>query len=148
VLPSLIAGGLTGALGALIWPAAWPALLLLALLGGLDGWSRYRAAGWRVAGGSIVLRRRGLMPARNTLVAQLGRLQEQELTQSPLQRRARLANLVVAVGSGRTGTVEQLELGMARELFERLRVSRARTAPPLSPALATSGRRRRPPDAS
>ncbi len=121
VLPSLSLGLAVGGAVALAWPAAWAALPGLALLGALDGLSRYRGAGWRLAGGAIVLRRRWLTPARSTLVARVGRLQEHALAQSPLQRRARLANLRVAVASGRTGGVEHLELATAQRLFEQLR---------------------------
>lgn len=121
VLPSLAFGTLVGGGVALAWPSGWPLLLVLALLGALDGWSRYRAAGWRLTSGTIVLRRRWLSPARSTLVARRGRLQEETLTQNPFQRRARLANLRVAVGSGKTGHVEHLELAVAESLFARLR---------------------------
>jgi uncharacterized membrane protein YdbT with pleckstrin-like domain len=124
VLPSTVPGVLIGSAIALAWHDAWPALPALALAGMLDGWSRYGAAGWRLAGEAIVLRRRWLTPARATLVARLGRLQEHALAQSPLQRRARLADLSVAVGSGRRGAVHALELDTATELFDRLRIVR------------------------
>jgi putative membrane protein len=129
VLPSLVVGLALGAAVALAWPRGWLALPAFALLGLLDGLSRYRAAGWRLAAGAVVLRRRWLSPARSTLVARRGRLQEHALAQNPFQRRARLANLSVAVGSGRTGQVAHLELATALGLFEQLRVRRPAGAP-------------------
>lgn len=121
-LPEALAGGALGAVITAAWPSAWPAVVVLALAGGLDGLQRYRSAGWRLAGGRLAVRRRVI--ARRTLVARADRLQEHSLRVSPLQRRARLATLGVAVGSGRRGRVAQLELDVAARLFERLRPSR------------------------
>ena len=120
-LPEALAGGALGAVITAAWPSAWPAVVVLALAGGLDGLQRYRSAGWRLAGGRLAVRRRVI--ARRTLVARADRLQEHSLRVSPLQRRARLATLGVAVGSGRRGRVAQLELDVAARLFERLRPS-------------------------
>jgi putative membrane protein len=121
-LPEALAGGALGAVITAAWPSAWPAVVVLALAGGLDGLQRYRSAGWRLAGGRLAVRRRVI--ARRTLVARADRLQEHSLRVSPLQRRARLATLGVAVGSGRRGRVAQLELDVAARLFERLRPAR------------------------
>jgi uncharacterized membrane protein YdbT with pleckstrin-like domain len=59
--------------------------------------------------------------ARRTLIARSDRLQEHELRASLPQSRAELADVAVAVGSGRTGTVRHLERSVAGGLFERLR---------------------------
>ncbi len=121
VLPPLGLGALLGVGVLLAWSPGWPLLPLLAALGGAVGLGRYRAAGWRLTDAAVVMRRRRWSPARSTLVAGLGRLQEEELAQNPLQRRAQLADLSVAVGSGKTGRVAQLELTTATWLFARLR---------------------------
>jgi putative membrane protein len=117
-LPAL-AGALVGAAVTAIWPWAWPVLPTLALLGGLDGMLRCRAAGWRLDSPRIVLRQRVI--ARRTLIARVDRLQEHELSVSPLQRRGGLATFELAVGSGRTGRVRHLDRTVAGWLFERLR---------------------------
>jgi putative membrane protein len=121
VLPPLAVGVAVGIGAAVAWPAGWPLALVLAALGGAAGLARFVAAGWRLTADAIVLRRRRWSPARSTLVAGTGRLQEEELTQNPFQRRARLADLSVAVGSGKRGRVAQLELATAEQLFVRLR---------------------------
>jgi putative membrane protein len=118
-LPAALAGAVAGGVVTTVWPWGWPVLPALALLGGLEGVLRWRAAGWRLDGPRIVIRRRLL--ARRTLLARVDRLQEHELSVSPFQRRARLASLALAVGSGRTGRVRHLDQAVARSLFERLR---------------------------
>lgn len=120
-LPEATLGALVGAAGAIAWNPAWPLIPLLALLGALDGFGRYRSAGWRLADGAIVVRQRLRALGRRTLIARANRLQEHSVTQSPLQRRADLAHFALAVGSGRRGRVAHLELTSARELFDRLR---------------------------
>ena len=84
-LPGALAGAVAGGVVTAIWPWAWPVLPALALLGGLEGLLRWRAAGWRLDGSRIVIRRRLL--ARRTLIARVDRLQEHELSVSPFQRR-------------------------------------------------------------
>lgn len=126
-LPEALLGALLGAAITAAWSPAWPAIAVLALAGALDGLLRYRSAGWRLATGRLALRRRLL--ARRTLVARADRLQEHSLSVSPFQRRARLATLGVAVGSGKRGGVAHLESGVAAELLERLRLR----PPELSP---------------
>jgi putative membrane protein len=118
-LPGALAGALVGGVATAIWPWTWPLVPTLALLGGLEGLLRWRAAGWRLEGPRILIRRRLL--ARRTLVARVDRLQEHELSVSPFQRRARLASFELAVGSGRTGRVRHLDRAVAGSLFERLR---------------------------
>jgi uncharacterized membrane protein YdbT with pleckstrin-like domain len=95
----------------------WP--LLVAPLLALDGWLDYRAAGWRLRDGRLVMRSRRL--AWSTLLTPAARLQQHSIAQSPLQRRARLADLAVAVGKGGHAQVRHLELPVAAELWERLR---------------------------
>jgi putative membrane protein len=119
VLLPVVVGAAAGGTTAAIWPALWPVLPALALLGGVEGILRWRAAGWRVDGSRIVIRQR--LFARRTLLARVDRLQEHELSVSPLQRRGRLASLQVAVGSGRRGRVRHLDRAVAGSLFEWLR---------------------------
>jgi putative membrane protein len=121
-LPAALAAALAGGAVTAIWPRAWPVIPALALLGGLEGLLRWRAAGWRLDGARIVIRRRLL--ARRTLLARIDRLQEHGLSVSPFQRRARLASFEMAVGSGRTGRVHHLDRAVAGSLFERLRPRR------------------------
>lgn len=117
--PEALAGGAIGGVLAVAWPVAWPAIVVLAVLGALDGLLRHRSAGWRLSEGRLALRRRLL--ARRTLVARTDRLQEHSLRTSPFQRRARLATFGVAVGSGKRARVAHLETAVAARLFERLR---------------------------
>jgi putative membrane protein len=121
-LPAALAAAVPGGAVTLLLPWAWPVIPALAVLGGLDGLLRWRAAGWRLDGGRIVIRRRLL--ARRTLLARIDRLQEHGLSVSPFQRRARLASFELAVGSGRTGRVRHLDRSVAGSLFERLRPRR------------------------
>jgi putative membrane protein len=120
-LPEALVGALAGGVVTAIWPWTWPILPALALVGGLDGLLRWRAAGWRLDGPRILMR--GRVFARRTLIARVDRLQEHELSVSPLQRRGRLATFELAVGSGRTGRVHHLDRAVAGSLFERLRPS-------------------------
>ena len=115
----MLAGALAGGVITWIWSWAWPALPALAMAGGIEGLLRCRAAGWRLDGWRIVVRQRLL--ARRTLVARIDRLQEHDLSVSPLQRRAHLGSFRLAVGSGRVGRVRHLDRAVAGALFERLR---------------------------
>jgi putative membrane protein len=115
----ILVGALAGGVGAWIWSWAWPAIPALALVGGIEGLLRWRAAGWRLDGGRIVVRER--LVARRTLLARTDRIQEHGLSISPFQRRARLASFGMAVGSGRVGQVRHLDRAVAGALFERLR---------------------------
>jgi uncharacterized membrane protein YdbT with pleckstrin-like domain len=58
--------------------------------------------------------------ARRTVIAPARRRQRQIWTQSPLQRRARLADVEVAIGAGTEAEVRHLDAGVARALWERL----------------------------
>jgi uncharacterized membrane protein YdbT with pleckstrin-like domain len=102
-----------------VWLGAWPLLALALLLGGL-GWLRYRAAGWRLGEDGLLLLRDQRL-ARTTVMADVRRLQEHSLRQTPLQRPAALADLAVAVGAGTRARVRHLDAGTARGLWERLR---------------------------
>jgi putative membrane protein len=119
VLPKTVAGLVVGGGACVLFPAIAPWPLLVAPLLALDGWLDYRAAGWRLRDGRLAMRSRRL--AWSTLLTPAARLQQHSIAQSPLQRRARLADLAVAVGKGGHAQVRHLELPVAAELWERLR---------------------------
>ena len=108
-----------GAAAALLVPGAgpWP-LLAVAAAAGL-GWSRYRAAGWRLRDGRLAVRSQRL--ARTTILAPSDRLQQHGLRQSVLQRRGELADVDVRVGAGTRGLVRHLDARTAAKLFDALR---------------------------
>jgi uncharacterized membrane protein YdbT with pleckstrin-like domain len=95
---------------------------LLALLAPLAaaafGVASYRAAGWSLDSGRLVLRERGLQ--RSTLVADPHRLPEVFARTTPFQRRGDLSTLGVAVSSGRRIDVRHLDATTAAELLARL----------------------------
>jgi putative membrane protein len=117
VLPRTLAGLAVGGGAWAVSGTPWP--LLVPPLLALDGWLDYRAAGWRLRDGRLAMRSRRL--AWSTLLTPAARLQQHSIAQSPLQRRARLADLAVAVGKGGHAQVRHLELPVAAELWERLR---------------------------
>jgi putative membrane protein len=119
VLPSALIGLVIGAVATVAWPVAWPAIPILAALGALDGLARYRSAGWRLDGQRLLLRRGSL--TRRMLIARPTRLQDHDLSQNGLQRRARLANISVTVASGTGSHVADLDSSVATTLFQRLR---------------------------
>jgi putative membrane protein len=119
VLPSALIGLLIAAGVTVAWPAAWPTIPLLATLGALDGLARYRSAGWQLQGDRLLLRRGAL--GRRTLVARPTRLQDHNVKQNGLQRRARLANISITVASGTRSHVADLDSSVATTLFQRLR---------------------------
>jgi putative membrane protein len=119
VLPRTLSGLVAAGGACVLFPAIAPWPLLVAPLLALDGWLDYRAAGWRLRDGRLVMRSRRL--AWSTLLMPAARLQQHSIAQSPLQRRARLADLAVAVGKGGHAHVRHLELPVAAELWERLR---------------------------
>jgi putative membrane protein len=126
VLPPTLAGL---ALGALAWAAipgmpAWA--LALALPGAAVGVLARRAAGWRLEGDRLALRHRRL--ARITVLAPATRLQAIARSQSLLQRRGRLADVVVAIGAGTRVRVRHLDAGVAAGLYDALRGARPRAA--------------------
>jgi putative membrane protein len=103
----------------LAWPVAWPAIPLLTALTALDGYVRYRSAGWRLDDDRILLRRGSL--TRRTLLARPSRLQDHALVQTAFQRDAELADISITVASGTSSTVAHIEAGAATTLFQRLR---------------------------
>jgi putative membrane protein len=118
----LLVSVVAAALVALSEPVAWPAIpLVLGVTAGL-GELRFRAAGWLLADGRVVLRSRNV--ARTTLVAGVSRLQEHGTRQTPLQLRRRLADVTVAVGSGRRARVRHLDAGTAERFLRLLRTYR------------------------
>jgi putative membrane protein len=117
--PALAAAAFGVAL-ALVVPEAWPVapvLVALALAAGADA---HAASGVRLAGSHVVLRtwRRG---ARVTLAARVRRLQDYGLSRTPLQARAGLASVDLAVGSGTRLRTRHLELTAARAYLAALR---------------------------
>ena len=119
VLPGALVGAALGGAACLVFPGAAPWPLLAAPVLALDGWLDYRAAGWRLRDGRLAMSSRGL--AWSTLLAPASRLQQHAFAQNPLQRRARLADLAVAVGKGGRARVRHLEAEVAADLWERLR---------------------------
>jgi putative membrane protein len=119
VLPGALAGAVLGGVACLVFPGATPWPLLAAPLLALDGWLDYRAAGWRLRDGRLAMSSRRL--AWSTLLAPATRLQQHAIAQNPLQRRAGLADLAVAVGKGGHARVRHLDEPVAAELWERLR---------------------------
>jgi putative membrane protein len=103
----------------LAWPVAWPAIPLLAALTALDGYARYRNAGWRLQGDGLLLRRGSL--TRRTLIARPSRLQDHSLVQTKFQREAELADISITVASGASSRVADIDATAATTLFERLR---------------------------
>jgi putative membrane protein len=119
VLPRTLWGLAIGGGACLVFGSISPWPLLLAPLLALDGWLDYRAAGWRLRDGRLAMSSRRL--AWSTLLAPAARLQQHALAQNPLQRRAELADVAVAVGKGGYAQVRHLEQPVAAELWERLR---------------------------
>jgi putative membrane protein len=119
VLPPAVAGAVVGAAAWALVPGLGPWGLLAAPALALNGRLTYRAAGWRLQDGRLALRWRRL--ARTTLLTPAARLQEHAIAQNPLQRRAGLADVAVAVGKGSRGRIRHLELAVAADLWERLR---------------------------
>jgi putative membrane protein len=97
-----------------------PALAALAapVLAAAFGVAAFRSAGWRLDGARLVLRERGLQ--RTTLIADARRLPELFARTSAFQRRARLATVGVALGSGRRAAVRHLDAPTAHALFAQL----------------------------
>jgi putative membrane protein len=112
----------SAALVAFLLPAAWPAIPVLLAVAAILGEMRFRAAGWLLADGRVVLRSRQV--ARTTLVASVRRLQEHGTRRTPLQLRRRLADVTVAVGSRRRARVRHLDAGAADRLLGLLRTYR------------------------
>ena len=116
-LPPASFGLVLGAAAWILTPAGPWALAAAPVLGGY-GLLRFRAAGWRLAGGRLAVRR--LMLARTTVLGPAALREWHAIAQNPLQRRARLADVVVTFGKQTAARVRHLELTSARGLFERL----------------------------
>jgi putative membrane protein len=119
LLDPVVSGAIVGGAIAHFVPAAWPAAPALVLVGAVSGLRDYRAAGVRLAGEIVVVREARL--ARRTLLARRHRLQEHALVRTPLQARARLADLSVTVGSGGSGRARHLDAATAEAAFAALR---------------------------
>jgi putative membrane protein len=117
LLGALAAGAATVA----VVPPAWPAVPVLAVLAVLSGLDAFAAGGLRLHDGDarvvVRTRRRG---ARVTLVARRRRLQELDVSRSPLQRRAGLATVSIAVAGGTRLGVRHLERTLAARVLARL----------------------------
>jgi putative membrane protein len=116
-LPPAVAGL---AAGAAVWAftPGGPWVLLAALLLGGHGWLRYRSAGWRLAEGRLAIR--SLRLARTTALGPARNREWHELSQNPLQRRARLADVFVAFGKQTGARVRHLEAPAAAGLYDRI----------------------------
>jgi putative membrane protein len=112
------------ALGLAVGAAAWafapvgPWALALALPAGGYGVLRFRAAGWRLAGGRLAIR--SLRIARSTVLAPALNRESHAIAQTVLQRRAGLADLEVEFGKQTGAAVRSLEAATAADLFARL----------------------------
>jgi putative membrane protein len=110
------------ALGLAIAVAAWvvtgPWALPLAAVLAAYGLARFGAAGWRLRDGRLAVRR--LRLARTTVFAPAAGREWQAVVQTPLQRHARLADLVVTFGKSTSTRVRHLDVATARAVFERL----------------------------
>jgi len=111
-----------GVLALAVAAGAWPFVgfwgVFLVPLAALHGLARFRAAGWRLADGRLVVRR--LMLARTTVLAPAALRESVTLGQSVLQRRGRLADLSVAFGKRTRARVHHLDADAADEAFDRL----------------------------
>lgn len=128
-LAPALAGALAGAAAAGVAVAlggpglAWLAAGAGAAGGALHGVVAFRAAGFHLGAERVVLRMRH-GTARRTLVARRGRLQQVEVRQNPLQRRAALASFALALGSRRRGTARHLQAEDAEAALRALSVGR------------------------
>jgi putative membrane protein len=116
--PSGVVGASAGCAAVAVFPEAWTAGLAAVVAGLVHGVLRYRAAGWQLADGRVVMRTR--LVSRQTLITPARRLQEHTLSQNHLQRRAALGGLSLAVGSGRRAGIAHLDWETAQELFDDL----------------------------
>jgi putative membrane protein len=82
------------------------------------GVARFRAAGWRLADGRLVVR--SLTLARTTVLGPAALRESVTLGQTVLQRRGRLADLSVAFGKGTRARVHHLDADAAAEAFAAL----------------------------
>jgi putative membrane protein len=106
------------AVAAGVWVVAGPWALPLALVLGAYGLARFRAAGWRLRDGRLAVR--SLRVARTTVLGPAVHREWHAVSQNPLQRRARLADVVVAFGKRTSARVRHLDAAVAGRVFERL----------------------------
>jgi putative membrane protein len=107
VLPPALVALIVGA-------AAWPVThfgALIALPVAVWGAARFSAAGWRLRDGRLAVRR--LMLARTTVLAPAALRESVTLGQTVLQRRGRLADLVVAFGKRTRARVHHIDADVA-----------------------------------
>lgn len=112
-LPPLAASALLGGAGAIALSSPWP--LLLAPVGAAYGVLAHRDAGWRLRDGRLAVRSRRL--ARSTVLAPAALRESEDLLQTVLQRRGRLADVAVAFGKGTVARIRHLDVEDARGLW-------------------------------
>ncbi|MBF6621507.1 MAG: PH domain-containing protein [Patulibacter sp.] len=109
LLPSLAAAALL--------PGAWKLLALLGVIVGVGlGERRWRGAGWRIDGGTLVARWQLL--ARTTLLVRIDRIQFARTRATAFQRRAGLAGFSAALATRRRAIVSHLDVDVAVTLRE------------------------------
>ena len=119
VIPPVLAAGVVGAAAWLVFDVPFAAAAILPA--GLLGVLAHRAAGWRLQDGDIAIRFRRL--ARTTIVGPARLTQRHSVRQSPLQRRARLADFRITLGAGGDASVRHLEEAEAWAVFGGVTVS-------------------------
>jgi len=110
------------AIALVLGAAAWPVThfgALIAVPVGAWGLARFRAAGWRLRDGRLAVRH--LMLARTTVLAPAVMRESVTLGQTVLQRRGRLADLVVAFGKRTRARIHHLDVGAANEAYDAIR---------------------------
>jgi putative membrane protein len=121
VLPPGVAG-LAG--GAAVWAVgAGPLALALVLPGIAYGVVQFHAAGWRLRGGRLAVS--ALRLARTTVLAPATLRESHTLAQTPLQRRAHLADLHVAFGKRTVARIHHLDATSASGAFTSLSDAKA-----------------------
>jgi putative membrane protein len=117
VLPPAVFGAVVAAAAWAFTPAG-PWVLPAALLLSGYGLLRHRTAGWRLDGGRLAIR--SLRLSRTTVLGPARYREWHEVSQNPLQRRGRLADVFVAFGKQTDARVRHLELATADALYDRL----------------------------
>jgi putative membrane protein len=117
LLPPAAAGLAVGAVAAVVLGSPWPLAVALPALA--YGELRWRAAGWRLAGGRLAMTWRAL--ARTTVLAPARNRESHDLAQTPLQRRARLADVEIEFGKGTSARIRHLDVDVARGLWAAIR---------------------------
>jgi putative membrane protein len=107
-----------GALACLV-PGAAPWPLLVVVPAAAAGWLAWRAAGWRLEAGRLVVRFRRL--ARTTVLGPAANRESHAVAQTLLQRRAALADVGVAFGKATNARVRHLDAAVAWRIWRELR---------------------------